>query len=119
MQINWFLRDGLAQCLANLFGQIVTSSLPALSTLLRKFWISAFGKDFRPAAAPIHVNIGLASLKPLGSSNGTSDVDVLIAPGGVDSQGRNGIHNLDDDTKSVATSSIGSGCKAAKPEQNL
>jgi hypothetical protein len=119
VQTKCFLRNESGQCLTNSFGQIITSSLPALSTLLKQFQVSVFGKGSRSAAAPSHANIDLVSMIPQGSSDRVSGETDLIISGGVGCQGEESIHNLDDDAHSVTTSSIMQGCNAAKVEQNL
>lgn len=119
MQTKCFLRNESEQCLTNSFGQIITSSLPALSTLLRQFQVSVFGKGSRSVAVPSHANIDLVSMIPRASSDRVTGETDLIVSGGVSCQGEESIYNLDDDARSVTTSSIMSGCNAAKVEQNL
>jgi hypothetical protein len=119
VQTKWFLRNEFEQCLTNSFGQTVTSSLPALSALLRQFQVSVFGKSSRPVAAPIHANIGLKSIILPASSDRASGETYLIMSGGVDCQREGSIHNLNDDAQSVTTWSIKPDRDAARVEQDL
>jgi len=119
VQTKWFSRNEFEQCLTNSFGQIVTSSLPALSALLRQFQIPVFGKSSRPVAARIHANIGLRSIIPPASSDRASGETDLIMSGGVDCQREESAHTLNDEAQSVTTWSIKSGRNAARVEQDL
>lgn len=119
MQTEFFLRNESEQCLTNSFSQIITSSLPALSTLLRQFQVSVFGRGSRSVAAPSHADIDLVSMIPRASPDRVSGETDLIVSGRVGCQGEESIHNLDDEAHSVTTSSIMQGCDAAKVEQNL
>jgi hypothetical protein len=119
VQTKWFSRSEFERCLTNSFGQIITSSLPALSTLLRQFQVAVLGKGSPSVAAKVHTDICLASLIHPKSSDGASDQINLIMPGGVGRQREGSFHNPNDDAQSGTTSSIKSGCNAAKVEQHL
>ncbi|KAG9801062.1 hypothetical protein KCU95_g117, partial [Aureobasidium melanogenum] len=123
-QINTMLENGdptmfVVWGVAEICVGIITSSLPALSTLPRNFSIPTLGKGSRPSATPTHVNIGLAPLTPPRSPDRASDKINLIKPGEVCSKGRKGGHDLDDDAQSVATSNVSSSWDAARLEQDL
>lgn len=118
MQTNWFLRDEFERCLTNPFGQIITASLPALSALLRQFQVAVLGKGSPSAVAKVHTDICLASRMHPKSLDGASDKINLIMPGGSGCQREESIRNPND-AQSVTTSSIKSGCNAAKVEQHL
>lgn len=118
MQTKWFLHNEFDRCLTNPFGQIITSSLPALSSLLRQFQVTFLGKASPSAVTKVHTDICLASRMHSKSLDGASDKINLIMPGGVGHQREESIRDPND-AQSVTTSSIKSGCNAAKVEQHL
>jgi hypothetical protein len=109
----------LNDAFTNSFGQIITSSLPALSTLVRQFQVAVLGKGSPSVAASNHADIVLRPIIHPASSGRASGETDLIMSDRVDCQREESMHNLDDDAQSVTASSIKSDGNAAKVEQDL